>query len=618
MLMPKRLLVITILVSLIACAVISYYIYTGIVSIETQIARNNFYAICKTITAAIIGNLSALSNDLLTSTTSIDACYNSMSSTGRGIDASYLQSMLRSPYLNSEFTVYSVNVVRRLASVLDFRQWITLNSLVYDRNVSIFQVSTTGAYRTLNETNSTVAALSVVYPNGVAISVPRLGLWDIYPNSPSILDSYYNMSRGQFNPSVVNTVRLADSSKFTSLSVGVSLPPRWLGFIVFNPTNFLDALLVHYPYISISIEDESGSAFYSKGDRTAQAFQDSDSIVFPYRKWYIRYGATTHVDTSPATIALILILIITLITIASEICIYHVWIYSTRAKLQAQEVTNLQRQKVQYHNQHYILHQIRNVLNVPHAIFQMEPEANTYVRDSIDQCIKLTTDVLVFEQLFSRTYVPNYELINLRDFMMSCTTAHKSPVVVSYNNVPENIYCDAMKLREIIMNGYSNACKHTIRYPIVVRIQYIIWGSGSELVPHLLIEILNRTNAVSFPGKDMFVPSFMRKDQSIWPKESLEIFTADRRVYDGISGYFGLYSFSDASYINTLYTGEASEYFIRQCCENAASFGIGLSLARMISKALGGDAGLELDLGHARFWSVIKIPEYEHAMITAV
>ena len=581
------------------------YITNVIEDSQNDIALANLETIATDTTRVIVDNITSITIDMTTVITAVNEVYNYINTTNNAIDYDIMRRIMMSPIINSPFQIFSISYVKRIESAIDFQRWVEINSLLYNRTVVIFE-NNNGTAVHLQPTDKTMAVISAVVPNGARVGVPEPGLWNIYPLNPLVMDQMYTLIRGQYNPSVVNSITRLDGSILRTLSIGTALPPDWLGFVVFDPVVFLDTI-VHSitDEVLLSVSDENG-VFY--GSESIQSdLELTHTIEFLFRTWTLHYSArpafVKQYDTG--SVHIVRIVIIALVVLSAGVClmVYKLWSMAYVQKLHEEELENLREQSILRYTLYYIMHQIRNILNAPYGTLQLAdripptPDEIFSIGTSVRQCVKLCTNTLDFSQLMQGQYKPQYAEMDMLQAMRNCVSSFHTACTISCAPDASDLTCLLdTKIIEVLFNGYSNAVKNCNGKPVDLRVSFIPSPQTRHM---LLIEIINTVpRAHTLPdSSQLFLPSFVRDNPDTHGMD-LSVFQSDPEIASTVQPYF-------TKTLQVLETHPDKDIESM----TTSSYGLGLAMARLISKSLGGDAGLErIPNAHCvRFWFAIRI-----------
>ena len=266
----------------------------------------------------------------------------------------------------------------------------------------------------------------------------------------------------------------------------------------------------------------------------------------------------------------------------------------------------------------YILHEIKNLLNPLYIILQNNSDRKIKMhidynrlkgmQNTIENCIKLCTNILSFENLLRQKYIPQqniYQLSYCISNLMNLTRNYYQGITISSNILPEtNILIDLDKYNQITQNGLNAIMEFGNNREINIRVNYLI----NDGVDYLLTEIINSIEDIEMDkinDRNLFIPNLMTKNNDIW-KEYQYIFKLDKSFLSIVESYLGTNILKYIIVINEKFSKKV-QYQIHK------SLGLSLPISRLISKNLGGESNFQLVLDRGknknliRFWSLIKI-----------
>jgi hypothetical protein len=203
--------------------------------------------------------------------------------------------------------------------------------------------------------------------------------------------------------------------------------------------------------------------------------------------------------------------------------------------------------------------------------------------------VNMSTNILDFDLFVQNKYIPKYSEIHLNQRIINHIGAFPQNITL-YSNITNNVVIDDKKYFEIFNNGLINACGHNINNNIEIRTHIH--------EDYLVTEILNDTHGNVFVNESMFIPNFLVKN--INNKMYINIlhkFKLNDVLYQKIKPSFGV------QLIPVFNHDETSNEYIK-----SESYGMGLSITRLIAKCFDGDSGVEAnnDTKRFRFWFAIK------------
>jgi hypothetical protein len=408
---------------------------------------------------------------------------------------------------------------------------------------------------------------------------------------------------------IVNLVRI-DGITEKTVTMGTIIYP-WIGFVDLVPVDFLTPIFDKYiDRVNVKITSDNDVIYSTKSYKVNNLYNVVQNISFSSRNWTIEISAlNTFIDfytsddyTIILTISIIFLCsIFILITVLGE-CWFKI---TQQNNLKYELISSKKIQSIQQSNR-MILHEIRNLSNGGYSLCKMHIKdvlPNKHVKiafNSFDAIINLTNNILDFELLLSGNYVQKIVNINIVEIINACIG--KYPCVtyeLSHNDIPQIIATDSIKMQEILLNGISNATKYGSDDMVRIRYQTI-----NNL---LLIEIINKVNDDQLTPNyfdDKFIPYFMKdsKNPHMWDDTIKALLQPDVLIIEQIKSYLGTDNLKHQHIVALNSNGIAD---IRK---NMKSTGLGLSVSRLIAKALGGDSGIYYDETEkiVNFWCVIK------------
>lgn len=273
-----------------------------------------------------------------------------------------------------------------------------------------------------------------------------------------------------------------------------------------------------------------------------------------------------------------------------------------------EELPYLKRIETSYGALSTLIHEVRNSLNIPMFILTCETiddASRASIRDSIKQVIEITSNFLTYDKLLRgicEIHQREFDVHEFCDRVISPLVRNYSQplsVTVSISKELRRVMLDADKYTEVFNNLFANSVKNAKTGQIVVRIR-LTDGPGSG--PCMLTEIINECQ--DFPVKDtelLYVPYFMRSHDELWTdlKRRLALNTQLRAsilpyVEDPTTLLHDTYTI-----VNDRVSGIETPHI--------KSVGLGLSIVRLLCKAMGGDSNIERVQNYVNQWALVKV-----------
>jgi len=269
-----------------------------------------------------------------------------------------------------------------------------------------------------------------------------------------------------------------------------------------------------------------------------------------------------------------------------------------------------------------ILHEIRNLLNMPICLLDMEPIIQGADRDTVKHSLRQVVDVasnyLEYEQLLKGISVTKRSLANpvslLKTITRNSVSLGGADITTELTWSPDTdimLYLDVGKYIEIISNLLTNAVKHSYDGHVMVRLTIID--------DYLLTEIINAYDIYkAIDANKLYIPSFMYDNDpheaDLWSDLLNNQLKLDVNARNHILPYLtGKDDYIKTHEHNECWIGkQVTAYQIR-------STGIGLSIARLLCKTLGGETNLEIFPKYINQWAIIKLSEAPtNSIVTSV
>ena len=607
----SNLLVLVILV--IFGTLMTQFVVNNIRNSEKEIINNHFDRIVDETTNSILNNLTSIHDQGVL----IGVDVNNFFNTNTSLYVPELQvgkSIMNKFISNSIFTVFSVALSKTITTFDDRTTFLKRVRDIYnDQGMIIFGISETGSIYEIPEEQLPLQLITILNLEKTKIGVPTVGILDIYSVDPlNEIDILLNMTENQFNLGRLSRIQLSNDDVLLNIAFNVYVN-GWLVSITFEPSIFLQNIIKQseelglYVIVSESITGQIYKNFDKDVESISNNIEKEKNLRFITTDWVIQYVATNEFiesrSTNTDTIIMILFIVLFALMILFIVMINFILKYISDKQILEKELQFIRKLKITNHSVHFIIHEIRNLLSAPFSIFKiikdnsdLDEEGIQLIRESISSAVSMSTHILDFEQLILEKYEPIYESTDVMNIVNTISKGVPFKITVTYNDIGI-LLIDQIKFREMFNNGFINACKHTEDRKIFIRVQI-----AEEL---LLVEIINSAPQFSLTEKQLdkiFTPFFLKscEKEELWDENILKKFKLDKQFYDKIKVNFGHSMLKNT--VKSERTG--SEQFVE-----TESTGLGLGLARLIAKNLGGDLNIEFDSEQklVRFWFAIKI-----------
>lgn len=554
----------------------------------------------------------------------ITAFGNYLASANLGIEQLYLDGLSPNMSLNQfqriagepddviKFNTTRIIYSRIINDSNELNIFLAIASKLYNKtNIQPYENLNGTATRLPNNFTYPLLLELIAHPFGSVPGLPKFGVLNVLTvngfNTTELRKSIEFPNR-QISVSNVNIVTRVDGIIEKNFLFSTLIKP-WYVFSSLDPDNFLSTILSDNDdeFINIKIMDEKTTLFETANQNDLSNRIIIHKIKFPFRDWTIIITATNSFSDNNKTTSKVFILAVAIslvvITLLGIALIGEFGVYQTRVTEAKNEMT--QKTESIHQSNRIVLHEIRNLTNIIFGIFNIRKNKQLInndfdvVKNTICSILKLTTNIIDFEQLLFNKYTPkqdNIDIIHLiNDIIQQCNIVN---IELNYPDFNTIIIGDCDKLQELILNGLSNATKHTEDRFIKIKIQPINDGL-------LLCEITNHVNTLpTVDFESCFIPFFMKGEDSrhIWGYTIDTLLTLNKDMYEKASKYI----FNDEPLFNTtryVSTQDAELYIHKK-----SSSGLGLAISRLIAKALGGECGVEYDKSKltVKFWFVVK------------
>ena len=408
-----------------------------------------------------------------------------------------------------------------------------------------------------------------------------------------------NISSNEYAITDIFQIRRPDNSTFTSISFNVYFED-WMITINMDHLNFLE-LLLKDSELGIIIRNNNNEEIYNNGKFNKDELKMKRIEDFILTEWIFEYSDTNKYDSNKNKI---IILFITLYLIIFGVIILTNFIIKYSEKIEHQTYIKNLNKKLEITNKsiHYILHEIKNTLSLPFSLFNFKDKIEDFdqdelssIKESIKLSIKLSTNILDFEELIMDKYILKKDRVCVYDVILHII---KLPFkfMIRSNDKDKKIVIDKVKLSEVITNLITNACNNADDNNIIISYAYL---ENNELLCKIENKVNNMHENIEKNLDEIFIPKFLNKD--IINKSKFQL---NKDCYKKYLDNKNI-DFIDVNEIN-----KNSEYSLT--FEKIRSTHMGLSISRLICKNLGGDIGVEYNSETNIFtaWFIVKYEEY--------
>lgn len=257
-----------------------------------------------------------------------------------------------------------------------------------------------------------------------------------------------------------------------------------------------------------------------------------------------------------------------------------------------------------------LLHEIRNHLNAPAMILNdehLDHDGIVYVKEAVQQVIRISSNFLVYDQLLQGTSKITLKPVNLCTYTQSVLqpiiTGCNRPITVLLTTSAEldrDIMIDSDKYSEIFVNLLTNSIKHVSNdIPLLIRLRLL---PGNKL----FLEMINScvtTHAVD--TESLYLPYFIREDTGtdLWDSVRRQLVLNEelrQMVLQYIDDNTSL--LENSYHITNTKIGSIAMPVIK-------SIGLGLSIVRLLCKALGGESNIEMRPTYVNQWAIVTYQE---------
>lgn len=402
---------------------------------ETRLVKNEFNLISDDITKFIESNLTDLYDQSFLSIVDVDRYFTRSNET-------YYQSMTIPPpkiddirlIMNnivnrSKFTIFSIAVSKNIKNKVERDSFLQLTKDIYrDQSMIIFGIRSNGSIYQVDDNQFPLQLLTLLNLPDTRIGVPSIGLLDIYSLDPfNEIDILLNMTDDDYNLGRVSNIPLQDGSSYRNIAMNVNYRD-WLISVTFDPDTFLSNIINDSDQsgINVIILESIYGVFYNNSVIKASNSDLTKEHVFNFFtiNWMIEYQATdkffSERDTGNEKIFVVIFVLLYVIIFIMVIITNYAIKYSSQKEIYRVELNLLRKIKIRNHTIHYILHEIRNLLSAPFSLFtiikskdELDEESFDLIKDSINSSVKLSTNILDFEQLILNKYKSKLSNVDL-------------------------------------------------------------------------------------------------------------------------------------------------------------------------------------------------------------
>jgi len=348
-----------------------------------------------------------------------------------------------------------------------------------------------------------------------------------------------------------------------------------------------------------NIKARVGNLWVVGGDKPTGAISRSGSTnVTNGPEWIIT--AWSEADYNKALIVLVPLSAGLLLLVVALVLYFYI-----KGLGQKRELKHLTQLAIVHNTFAVMMHEIRNLLNIPVFVLNnetIEPEDRQFALDSIYTVRDATTKFLTYEKLLRSdnahvgegTNVAQHNLqSHVYDILYHMASGIKSGLHIQYMWTDDcsNIILYDDKMQEIIMNLLTNAIKHTSDSKVTVKIRL----AGGFII----LEIINRYTGPPIDDiQRLYIPYFMREEPSLWLDVVNNKLTRDDKISTIVTT---LISNEPVWHTHNIY----SRGPVTATAKHIKSTGMGLSIVRLLCKAMKGETDIIVDGDMVHQWAAI-------------
>lgn len=578
---------------------------------QNDLITTNVQSVNNQLVFEISSNISALNNYLSTVGDAFDTYY------GLNISIDPYQVAAAQPVLNSAFDISVISTGKILNSLVERIEFENKGKLLY--NVSSFQIynliNRQPHYIPYNYSFETrpLTGLFIQHPQGNAPGLPELGSANFETVFIDDIDILLNLENKKFLMSSLITILGVDQMT-ASFIILQHKHQNWLITAQFEPFLFLNIItndVVVHKYFYYEISDGNLFQYASNTNKPQLSqFKNSQTVNFINNQWRVNLWATEtfvdeNTDISSDVILIASILILVLFALLFTLIIVTVNIFNVQNETLLQHEHN-QKINMVHQSNNIMLHEVKNIAGTANAVLQFKTHKTLTVSNFqvINQAVKhiceIITNILDYEKLLSDDYEMEIEDVNIVEYTKHIITSYESINVILCTDLKNVHLCiDKLKFYEILMNVLNNVAKHaTLDSNIYFNLQLVE-------TDYVYVEIINEyicENNTEMIMDDIFVPFFMKTNEKLW-NHTLDFLKTNNTTF--IRDDFDTYCLKNTFSHHIIHRAKNKENVF-----HLKSSKLGLSICKLISKALGGDCGVysfQEDGKHkVKFWCAIK------------
>jgi len=450
-----------------------------------------------------------------------------------------------------------------------------------------------------------MSCLLLKYPSNIALALPDVGSGNSISSDERLADILDGDNETLVSLGI-NTILLIDRT-VSSRRIGFFVKNRnWMVNNQIDPNvMFAEIFNELSSDVVVGMYDQNGDLFYESSTEPISSYSESRVIDLTFSRLtyeiYLTSAAESSLRTDSANIVMIVSVIINILIILAIIGTFIIVSYVSKVNVIRIELNNLKNIRAIENGVSIIMHEIKNmsqtmILTIEKAILENRKhndEMNGKNLEIIKENASIVTNMAIravdYQKLVMGKFAPEYHTFDLDNEIDKIIRKFDYfNITVESDKMYPIIMTDTLAFKEILHNGISNVPPDSEN----VQIRY------QTIDNYLLFEIINRCEGFNPKRKDIeeyFLPFFIDPHDEIW-KETLVILKKNESLYNTIKTGFT----NDLEVIR--YHNKSGNVPLKK-----RSAGLGLSISRLLAKALGGDCGLDSENENVTFWFAIQI-----------
>lgn len=509
---------------------------------------------------------------------------------------------------SSSFVIFGITFHKIITNNEEREEHLHRSQMIYNNpSMIVYDIKPNNTFAQTPNNTLPLVLLTITAQESAPIGVPSIGLANTYSFSRSeLVNGFIELEDEDYTLTEVLKIDRPDGQVFTTIGIGIRYRD-WLIIANFNPTQFLQKIVlpIQENNILMIVYDNITGQFYKNTNENSRYSLEGEPIIknlnFKTVQWRIKFQKTTNfvkegtTDFKSSLLAMFISFYIMIILFV--ILLNFIYIYLTKNTILISKKEYSNQLKISKNSINYILHEIRNLLTAPTALltiknhaYELEKDEYESVKRGVLNAVKISTNILDFDQLIIKKYKLMKESIIVPQELLTIVKNLPFKTIISSKMNYKKVLLDKDKFTEMIYNGLQFTNSIIPINDLNIRIQTI----EDYLLIELVVSVKSDQITIDLDLNSLFIPFFLKEDE-----ELIKIFEPDKKILEKCKQYFG------KTVLENMIINSNNSMYSEQKIYNDDTK-LSLPLARLIAKNMDGDIGVEYKSDIFRYWAFIK------------